>query len=268
MNAAAPGQSPGQSSGQGTAPSGQAGQNGQSGKSGQSGQSGQSAGQGGQPGQSGQTPQTAQSSQPGQGSASGESPSSGQKQGSGSGESPGTGSGNGSSGDGSGGGGSQQTTDTANATTPPPNSPLNPTPSTLDANQPAPSASTLEAYREAIENLKNQTQQTANLAPKTSTDDLEKTIIRYDKDTSYRPVTPVDIVRFYTDIQKPLEKLIVDLEKLQAHSQRTEIVKTPDLNDTPPAYRPAVSDYFESLSRDYHPPAPPPPAADDSDNKQ
>jgi hypothetical protein len=173
------------------------------------------------------------------------------------GESPGTASGSGSSpnGTGSGSGISQQTGGGGGSTIPPDGAAQSqsPTPAT---NQPAPSASTLEAYREALDNLKNQAQQTADIAPRTSVDALEKTIIRYDKDTNYRPVTPVDIVRFYTDIQKPLEKLILDLEKLQAHSQRTEIVKTPDLNDTPPAYRSAVSDYFESLSRDYHPPAP------------
>jgi hypothetical protein len=262
-----PGQTPsqgqGQGQGQGTTPgmnanvtpSGQTpGNTAQNGQAGQNGQSGQN-------GQAGQNPQTAQGSQPGQGSPSGQNPTPGQTPGTGSGESPSTASGGtGSNPNGtSGGGGSQQTADNPGGPTSPgvsPNEANQNGPSMPSSDQPAPSASTLEAYREALDNLKNQAQQTADLAPPTSVDALQKTITRYDKDTSYRPVTPVDIVRFNTDIQKPLERLILDLEKMQAHAQRTEIVKTPDLNDTPPVYRHAVSDYFESLSRDYHPPAP------------
>jgi hypothetical protein len=266
VNVAAPGQSPGN-----TAQSGQAGQNGQSGQSGQAGQGNQPSqngqqGQGAQPGQAGQNSQTAQGSQPGQGSSSSGNPSPSQTQGSGNGESPSTASGSGSnpSGTGSGSGAAQQANNTGGPTSPgvSPNQASQNGQATPPSDQPAPSASTLAAYRDALDSLKNQAQQTADVAPHSSVDALQKAIIRYDQDTSYRPVTPVDIVRFYTDIQKPLEKLILDLQQLQTHSQRTEIVKTPDLNDTPPAYRHAVSDYFESISRDYHPPAPAP--ADDS----
>jgi uncharacterized membrane protein YgcG len=221
-NVAPPGSSPGQGQGQGQGQS-----QGQSQGQGQSPDKGQGQGQGS-----------------GQGSGSGESASQ-------------SGSGQGSGGGGASGGTGQQTMDNHGQTSPgiSPNQATQNGPQT-PANLTAPSPATLEAYHEAIENLKSQAQQTASIAPSASLDELQKMIIRYDKDTRYRPVSPVDIVRFYTDIEKPLERLILDLQKLQTHAQRTEIVKTPDLNETPAAYRPAVSDYFESLSRDYHPAAP------------
>jgi hypothetical protein len=242
-NVAPPGLSPGQGQGQ-SQTQGQGQGHGQGQGQGQS--QAQSQGQG-------QRSSSSPSGSPGQGSGSGESASQ-----SGSGESASqSGSGQGSGGGNASGGTGQQATDNHGQTSPG----ISPNQATQNGTQTpghlaAPSPATLEAYREAIENLKSQAQQTANLAPSSSLNELQKTIIRYDKDTSFRPVSPVDIVRFYTDIEKPLERLILDLQKLQVHAQRTEIVKTPDLNETPAAYRPAVSDYFEALSRDYHPPAP------------
>ena len=115
---------------------------------------------------------------------------------------------------------------------------------------------TSEVYHEALQDLKNQTQQTARLVPNADATAVEQVIIRYDKDTSYRDVKGVDVVRFHTDLQQPLEKLITDVEALQQHAQRGGIVTTPDLDETPPAYRPAVSRYFEDVSRDYHSPPP------------
>jgi hypothetical protein len=111
---------------------------------------------------------------------------------------------------------------------------------------------TTAAFHEALQDLKNEAQQTAHVVPNADAAAVQDMIIRYDKDTSYRPVTGVDVVRFHADLQKPLEKLIVDVQALQQHAQRTEIVKTPDLDETPPLYRPAVSHYFEDLSRDYN----------------
>jgi hypothetical protein len=62
-----------------------------------------------------------------------------------------------------------------------------------------------------------------------------------------------NIVHGYQAIAAPLDQLISDLEEAAAHAQRQEIVRQPDLDDTPPAYRSAVSDYFETMSKDYHP---------------
>jgi hypothetical protein len=116
--------------------------------------------------------------------------------------------------------------------------------------QPA-DAQTAAAFHEALQDLKNQAQQTAHVVPNADAAAVQDMISRYDKDTSYREVKGVDVVRFHTDLQQPLEKLIVDVQALQQHAQREEIVKTPDLDETPALYRPAVSHYFEDLSRDY-----------------
>jgi hypothetical protein len=62
-----------------------------------------------------------------------------------------------------------------------------------------------------------------------------------------------NMVQGYQVLAPPLDKLILDLKVLMVQAQREDIVKQPDLDDAPPSYRPAVSDYFESMSRDYHP---------------
>jgi hypothetical protein len=130
--------------------------------------------------------------------------------------------------------------------------------------QPAPptdaDAATAQAYREVLQDLKNETQQTVKAVPGANAAAVNQIIMRYDKDTSYRDVKGVDIVRFHTDLQQPLEKLIIDVQALQQHAQRGEIVQTPDLDETPAAYRPAVSRYFEDVSRDYHSPTAPAPS--------
>ncbi|MEI9998686.1 MAG: hypothetical protein WDO13_05725 [Verrucomicrobiota bacterium] len=118
----------------------------------------------------------------------------------------------------------------------------------------------LEAYHEAMENLKTQMQQSNEILKVYDSGQIEKIILHFDKDTSYRPVTDVDVIHFFSDLQKPLDALILQLQSLQEHAQRTETVQAPNLDDTPASYRAAVSAYFEAVSRDYRPPAPPPPA--------
>jgi hypothetical protein len=71
-----------------------------------------------------------------------------------------------------------------------------------------------------------------------------------------------NVVQAYQSIAPPLAQLTTDLEALETHLQRQELVTTPDLDQAPPSYRPAVSDYFESMSRDYHP------SAEDGDAKK
>jgi hypothetical protein len=51
----------------------------------------------------------------------------------------------------------------------------------------------------------------------------------------------------------PLDQLIIELKQALALAQRNEVVKQPDLDEAPPAYRSAVSDYFEAMSKTYHP---------------
>ena len=117
-----------------------------------------------------------------------------------------------------------------------------------------------KAYASTLQNLQDQVQQAQHLSQDGSASALGRMVIRYDTDRQYREVSPANVVRYCLDLQKPLEKLIFDLQVLQEHAQRSEIVKTPDLDDTPLEYRSAVSDYFEEMSRDYHPPAPAGPA--------
>ena len=112
------------------------------------------------------------------------------------------------------------------------------------------------AYHEAIEDLKNQTQQSQQLLQVYQDGGIGKLIQRFNTDARYRKITDTDFVHFFTDLQKPLDPLIAELQEKADHAQRTETVAAPNLDDTPAAYRAAVSDYFEQMSRDYHPPAP------------
>ena len=121
------------------------------------------------------------------------------------------------------------------------------------------SAGELRAYREALQDLQNQTQQSQQLLRVYEDGGIGKLIQRFNTDSRYRPITDTDVVHFYTDLQKPLDALIAQLEAQAEHAQRTETVKAPNLDDTPVAYRSAVSDYFEAMSRDYHPPPATPP---------
>ncbi len=57
----------------------------------------------------------------------------------------------------------------------------------------------------------------------------------------------------YPGIVGPLDELITELKQALALAQRNEVVKQPNLDEAPPAYRSAVSDYFEAMSKDYHP---------------
>jgi hypothetical protein len=119
-------------------------------------------------------------------------------------------------------------------------------------NSPPSDAALSQAYHEAFQDLKNQTQQLAKVVPGADAAAVQDVIARYDKDTSYRAVTPKDVVKFHADLQQPLERAIVDVQGLQQHAQRGEVVNAPDLDETPAAYRPAVSQYFQDVSRDYH----------------
>ncbi len=109
------------------------------------------------------------------------------------------------------------------------------------------------AYREVLADLKDEAQRADATVADSTTAALLKSVVRADQDMSYRNVTPVNVVQGYQAIAAPLDTLILDLEKAAAHAQRDEAVKQPNLDDAPANYRSAVSDYFESMSRDYHP---------------
>jgi len=114
-------------------------------------------------------------------------------------------------------------------------------------------AAVVQGYRELIANLKDEAQMTKTLVPNSSAAVLMHTVLHLDEDTSYRQANPMNVVTGYQAIAAPLDQLLFELQQAMAHAQHDEIVKQPDLDDAPPAYRSAVSDYFETMSKDYHP---------------
>ena len=60
-----------------------------------------------------------------------------------------------------------------------------------------------------------------------------------------------NVAAFAAEIDPPLTGLITVLRQELAHFQRQHQLKDQQVAQAPPAYRPAVADYFEQLSRDY-----------------
>ena len=256
--------------GQGQNPAQASGQDQQQGP----GQQGQNPGHG-QGQQQGQNPGQAQGQSPGQGQGQQQAQNQGQGQGQGQGQQQAQNQGQGQ-GQGQGqqqaqdqgqgqqpGGNGSGDTETSNANDHSgnggnvPGGGIGGTGQARQSDTPAVSDGTQHAYREALEDLQNQAQQSQQLLQEYQDGGIGKLIQRFNTDTRYRTLTGTDIVHFYTDLQKPLDALIAQLAAEADHAQRTEMVKAPNLDDTPAAYRSAVSDYFEAMSRDYHPPAPP-----------
>ena len=57
----------------------------------------------------------------------------------------------------------------------------------------------------------------------------------------------------FAGIATPLDQLIRELKEALAVAQRNEVIKQPNTDEAPPAYRSAVSDYFETMSKKYRP---------------
>ena len=70
-----------------------------------------------------------------------------------------------------------------------------------------------------------------------------------------------DEAALFAKIDPPLLGLIDALHAAQQHARRDHQLTDGNLDLAPPAYRPAVAEYFEQLSRDYDgaPPAAPEP---------
>jgi len=60
-----------------------------------------------------------------------------------------------------------------------------------------------------------------------------------------------ELAAFISKIDPPLEGLIKALRAETRHTQRQHQLTEQNIDLAPPAYRPAVADYFENLSRDY-----------------
>jgi hypothetical protein len=89
--------------------------------------------------------------------------------------------------------------------------------------------------------------------PSTNTTALLQSVAHAQEAARVTPTNASNASAGYKVIAQPLDQLIVDLQQAITHAQREEVVKQPDLDDAPPAYRSAVSDYFETMSKNYHP---------------
>jgi hypothetical protein len=110
-----------------------------------------------------------------------------------------------------------------------------------------------QAYQEVMANLIDQTEQGSAMVPPATAAALTTAIANVEQSTRNQPETGADIAHAYQVISVPLDKLISSLIEEAALAQREEVVKQPNLDEAPAAYRSAVSDYFETMSRDYHP---------------
>jgi len=121
-----------------------------------------------------------------------------------------------------------------------------------------------KAFKETLSDLKNEVQRVITVVPHTDTADIMKTLDAVQsQNTQYRETTMVNAASAYQMIAPPLDQLITELKEIGNNAQRNTLIKQPNLDEAPPAYRSAVSDYFETMSRDYKPagddPAPNPP---------
>jgi hypothetical protein len=108
-----------------------------------------------------------------------------------------------------------------------------------------------KAFHEILSNVQDEAQQASSALPANGTEDVQKQLDRFASNDA--KVNQTDVVKAYQAIAPPLDKLIQDLTVLAAQAQRQDLIKQPDLDDAPPSYRPAVSNYFENMSKDYHP---------------
>jgi hypothetical protein len=110
-----------------------------------------------------------------------------------------------------------------------------------------------QAYRDVIADLRDETERIGSALPTATPPALTPALDQADQSSRDHPVTGADIAHTDQVLSDPLDKLISNLVEEAALLQREEIVKQPDLDEAPAAYRSAVSDYFETMSRDYHP---------------
>jgi hypothetical protein len=104
-----------------------------------------------------------------------------------------------------------------------------------------------------LADIKDQAEQAKAAVPSTDNSTLLQTVERAQETTRTHPNSASNVTTGYDFIAKPLDQLIVDLQKTMTLALRAEVVKQPNLDEASPAYRSAVSDYFEAMSKNYHP---------------
>jgi hypothetical protein len=111
-----------------------------------------------------------------------------------------------------------------------------------------------QAYRDVLANLRDDAQMTNVTVPDVNATDL---LLAVTSAGGVRVRTVVSRIQGpasgFEGIVTPLDRVIFKLKQALALAQRNEVVKQPDPDDAPPAYRSAVSEYFEKMSKDYHP---------------
>lgn len=112
---------------------------------------------------------------------------------------------------------------------------------------------TMQAYRDVLADIQDQIEQVRAAVPSANITAVMQSVEHARQDVRARPNNMSNATAGYEIIAKPLDQLIVDLQQAMAHAQRDEVIKQPDLDEAPAAYRSAVSDYFETMSKDYHP---------------
>jgi hypothetical protein len=106
-----------------------------------------------------------------------------------------------------------------------------------------------------LADLKTEAEVSKVAVPQAHTSDLMQALAGpgHNNDRPSHLTTPFLLSGGFPGIVGPLDQLISELKQALAGAQRTQVVKQPNLDEAPAAYRSAVSDYFEAMSKDYHP---------------
>ncbi len=113
-----------------------------------------------------------------------------------------------------------------------------------------------QAYREVLADLKNEAEMANVAVPQAHSGELMQAVTNAGHGANDPPphlTIPVIVNGGFPGIVGPLDQLIIEMKQAMAQAQRNEVVKQPNLDEAPPSYRSAVSDYFEGMSKDYHP---------------
>lgn len=109
-----------------------------------------------------------------------------------------------------------------------------------------------QAYAETMADISDEVQIVAAIDPTTAGSGPLGAVVSGMNATS-RGASRRDIVRAYRAVALPMDKLIAEVRMRLTQAERQEVIRQPDMDEAPAAYRPSVSDYFEAMSRDYRP---------------
>jgi hypothetical protein len=109
-----------------------------------------------------------------------------------------------------------------------------------------------QAYAETMADISDAIQIVAAIDPNSTGSGPLGAVVSGMNATS-RGASQRDIVRAYRAVALPMDKLIAEVRMRLAQAERQEVIRQPDMDEAPAAYRPSVSDYFEAMSRNYRP---------------